>query len=175
MKVECSPVHLPRVGWSIFSSDWLQIPEIWTSLLKSLQGVVQFILTSADFPHFLTKHGIFQPSSWAKWLCHQSVPIGEWRGRWAQAGEEGEQRGCCLLFSCRVCLTANWINETPGIDAINYFAVETENYIMKRLFFFFFRKKKSPPKLKQQNPTTLWHSSVKKRSYCPNMIMFYIK
>lgn len=63
-------------------------------------------------------------------------------GEVSMGWEEGKQRGCCLLFSCRVCLTANRINETPGIDAINYFAVEAENYIMKRL-----KKKKKSPQL----------------------------
>lgn len=67
-------------------------------------------------------------------------PVGSYRGMEGEeasmgwGGEEAE-RGCCLLFSCRVCLTANRINETPGIDAINYFAVEAENCIMKKFFF----------------------------------------
>lgn len=41
------------------------------------------------------------------------------------------------MFSCRICLTANRINETPGIDAINYFAVEAENYLMEKFGFLF--------------------------------------
>lgn len=43
---------------------------------------------------------------------------------------------CVWRGFCRVCLSANRINETPGTEAIKYFAVEAENYITGKVFLF---------------------------------------
>lgn len=127
MPTQTSSAHLQK--WLAPTHRYLYI------FVLNLSKKKVYLLTSAGFPRFLTKHGLFYGFSLQvqQTGCAISQFLQGNRGGGGKQGLGRVSRGCCLLFSCRVCLTANRINETPGIDAIKYFAAEAENYIMKKL------------------------------------------